>query len=75
MASLKKGDATGKRRLPCVSTLFSYKGFETKAGGKDDIIIPDGDKVLIVHRNKETEKDFIRKLETLHSNFISPKGT
>ncbi|HXO76172.1 MAG TPA: hypothetical protein VN824_13065, partial [Puia sp.] len=32
--------------------LFSYKGFETRPGGKDEIIVPDGDQVLIVHRNK-----------------------
>lgn len=55
--------------------IFSYKGFETKAGEKDDIVIADGEKVLIVHRNKETELDFIAKLEALHSNFIKPEGS
>ena len=54
--------------------LFSYKGFETKPGGKDDLVIPDGDKVWIVHRNKEKEKDFFEKIEMLHSNFIRPEG-
>lgn len=54
--------------------LFSYKGFETKPGGKDELIIPDGDKVWIVHRNKEKEKDFFQKIEMLHSNFIRPEG-
>ncbi|NII24581.1 DEAD/DEAH box helicase family protein [Pseudoflavitalea sp. X16] len=54
--------------------LFSYKGFETKPGGKDELIIPDGDKVLIVHRDKEKEQQFIQKLEALHSNFIRPEG-
>ncbi|WP_276479589.1 DEAD/DEAH box helicase [Paraflavitalea pollutisoli] len=53
---------------------FSYKGFETKPGGKDELIIPDGDKVLIVHRDKEKEQQFIQKLEALHSNFIRPEG-
>lgn len=54
--------------------LFSYKGFETKPGGKDELIIPDGDKVWIVHRNKDKEKDFFQKIEMLHSNFIRPEG-
>lgn len=54
--------------------VFSYKGFETKPGGKDDLIIPAGDKVMIVHRAKEKETAFIQKLELLHSNFIRPEG-
>jgi superfamily II DNA or RNA helicase len=54
--------------------LFSYKGFETKPGGKDELIIPDTDRVLVVHRNKEKEGQFIQKLEALHSSFIRPEG-
>ena len=53
--------------------LFSYKGFETKANDKDVIIIPEGDKVLLVHRNKEAERKFIAKLEGLHSQFVRPQ--
>ncbi|MHA4810172.1 DEAD/DEAH box helicase [Flavitalea flava] len=55
--------------------LFSYKGFETRPGGKDEIIVPDGAQVLIVHRNKEAELQFFRKLESLHSQFIHPEGS
>ncbi|WP_332734041.1 SNF2-related protein [Flavihumibacter sp.] len=55
--------------------IFSYKGFETKPGDKDEIIVPDGDKVMIVHRNKEVESQFLQKLEALHSNFIRPDGS
>ncbi|WEK36952.1 MAG: SNF2-related protein [Candidatus Pseudobacter hemicellulosilyticus] len=54
--------------------LFSYKGFETKPGGKDELIIPDGDRVLMVHRDRDKEGQFIQKLEALHSNFIRPEG-
>lgn len=54
--------------------LFAYKGFETKAGGKDELVIPDGEKVLVVHRDKTKEQAFIKKLEALHSNFIRPEG-
>ncbi|MFT3682476.1 MAG: DEAD/DEAH box helicase [Ferruginibacter sp.] len=53
--------------------VFSYKGFETKANDRETITIPEGDKILIVHRNKESEQQFIQKLELLHSNFIRPQ--
>jgi superfamily II DNA or RNA helicase len=54
--------------------VFSYKGYETRPGGKNEIVVPDGGKVLIVHRNKEAEQEFISKLESLHSQFIHPEG-
>ncbi len=53
--------------------IFNYKGFETKASDKEVIIIPEGDKVLLVHRNKEAEGRFITKLESLHSQFVRPQ--
>lgn len=49
---------------------FSYKGFETKAKDRDEMIVPLVDKVLIVHRNREAENAFIQKLQNLHSNFV-----
>ncbi|MEI8058747.1 MAG: SNF2-related protein [Ferruginibacter sp.] len=52
--------------------IFTYQGFETKTNDKETIIIPDGDKILVVHRNKEAEEKFIQKLENLHSLFIRP---
>ena len=51
--------------------IFSYKGFDTKAKDKDEVIIPNGNKVIIVHRNRNAEFAFIENLKTLHSNFIS----
>jgi superfamily II DNA or RNA helicase len=54
--------------------VFSYKGFETKAGNdRDTLTIPEGDKILIVHRNRDSERRFIEKLAALHSNFIRPQ--
>ncbi len=50
--------------------VFSYKGYETKFRDKDDIVVPDGDQVTIVHRDREAEKVFIDKLVNLHSGFI-----
>ena len=64
--------------------LFSYKGFETRPGGKDELIVPDGDKVMIVHRNREKRtaihcknwKLFIPILFNLRTvNSLALKGT
>ena len=51
--------------------IFSYKGYETKATEKTELVIPHHDKVIVVYRNREAELAFIEKLQTLHSNFIS----
>jgi SNF2 family DNA or RNA helicase len=53
--------------------VFSYKGYKTRHTDKETITIPDGDKILLVHRNKEAEAAFIKKLEALHSQFIRPQ--
>ncbi len=50
---------------------FSYKGFVVKPGSKETIIVPDGDKVLMVNRNKAAEEQFVSTLAGLHSQFIS----
>ncbi len=50
--------------------IFTYNGFETKASDQQTITIPDGDKILIIHRNKDAEDSFINKLESLHSMFM-----
>lgn len=54
---------------------FSYKGYETKAKDRDEIAVPQGDKVLIVHRNRQAENVFVEKLKNLHSNFIINEET
>ena len=54
--------------------IFTYQGFDTKASDKLTITIPDGDKILIIHRNKEAEEAFVSKLEGLHSMFVRPTG-
>ena len=35
------------------------------------MIIPQGDKVIIVHRNRDAEHRFLDKLRALHSNFVA----
>ena len=52
--------------------IFTYKGFETKATDRDNIIVPDGDKILVVKRNNEAEEAFIQRLESLHTLFVRP---
>jgi non-specific serine/threonine protein kinase len=54
---------------------FTYKGYETKAKDRDEIVVPVEDKVMIVHRNREKENTFIQKLQALHSNFIYNEDT
>jgi non-specific serine/threonine protein kinase len=55
--------------------VFSYKGFETTSIGKDQLVVPDGDRVLLIQRNKEKEAAFINQLQSLHSQFIQPQGS
>jgi non-specific serine/threonine protein kinase len=50
--------------------VFSYKGYETRAKDRDEVIVSQGEKVLIVRRNREAENAFIEKLQNLHSNFV-----
>ncbi|HEV7781075.1 MAG TPA: DEAD/DEAH box helicase [Chitinophagaceae bacterium] len=49
---------------------FSYKGYETKSRDRDEVIVPQGDKVLVVHRNRLKENEFIQKMQNLHSSFV-----
>ncbi|HEX6181173.1 MAG TPA: helicase SNF2, partial [Chitinophagaceae bacterium] len=55
--------------------VFTYKGYETKPGGKDELVIPHNGRVLMVKRDKGTELQFVKKLESLHSHFIHPEGS
>lgn len=52
------------------SPVYTYKGFDVRGKDKGELIIPQGDKVVVVHRNRDAEKAFLHKLEILHSNFI-----
>ncbi len=52
--------------------VFNYKGYDVKAGDKEKIVLPLADKLLVIQRNIEAEKEFVQKVEALHSNFIHP---
>ncbi len=49
-----------------------YKRYEVKPQDKEKIIIPQQDRLLVIQRNTEEEKAIIKKIESLHSQFIRP---
>ena len=55
--------------------VFSYNGFEARLNDKETITLPDGDKILVIQRNKEAEQSFLSKLNTLHSMFVEQKDS
>lgn len=50
---------------------FSYSGHEVEWNDETKITVQEGNKVLIIHRNKEAENAFVAKLRTLHTNFAN----
>ena len=55
--------------------IFGYNGIDTKPTDRDTITLPDGDKILVVQRNKAAENNFIKSLENLHSMFVLQSET
>ena len=55
--------------------IFGYSGIDTKPTERDSITLPDGDKILIIQRNKEAEEAFIKYVENLHSMFVMQDET
>ncbi len=55
--------------------VFAYKGYKVRHTDKETITIPEGDKILIVQRNKNAEQAFVTRLEALHSQFIHRTDT
>lgn len=53
--------------------VFNYRGYDVKPGDKEKIILPLVDRLLVIHRNIAAEKEFIDKIENLHSSFIRPE--
>ncbi len=51
--------------------VYSYKGFSVKPEDKETIIIPENEKVLMVHRNSAAEQNFRNRLSGLHSQFAN----
>lgn len=55
--------------------IFNYNGIDTRPSDKSTITIPDQNRILVVHRNREAEETFLQKLEGLHSMFIRQEET
>ena len=55
--------------------VFVYQGHEARHSDKSTITIPGEDKILIIHRNREAEENFIHQLESLHSQFVKQEET
>jgi len=51
---------------------FAYHGQEVDWNSDARITVQEGNKVLIIHRNKNAEREFVEKLSTLHTNFSQP---
>lgn len=51
--------------------VFTYYGYDTKPSDKENILLPQANKLLVIHRNLAIENTFIDKLKNLHSNFIT----
>ncbi len=52
--------------------VFNYRGYDVRSTDKEKIIIPVEDKLLVIQRNIEAEKEFVQKIESLHSHFVRP---
>lgn len=53
--------------------VFNYKGYDVRSVDKEKIIIPVEDKLLVIQRNLEAEREFVQKIESLHSQFVRPQ--
>ncbi|WP_298737009.1 DEAD/DEAH box helicase [uncultured Chitinophaga sp.] len=53
---------------------FAYHGHEVEWNDETRITVQEGNKVLIIHRNKEAEQQFVERLRGLHTNFSQPSG-
>jgi non-specific serine/threonine protein kinase len=52
--------------------VFNYRGYDVRPSDKEKIILPLSDKLLVIQRSLDIEKELISKIESLHSGFIRP---
>jgi non-specific serine/threonine protein kinase len=53
--------------------VFTYKGYDVRSTDKEKVILPVADKLYVIQRNLEAEREFVHKIESLHSHFIRPQ--
>jgi hypothetical protein len=54
--------------------VFTYHGYDVKPSDKENILLPQANKLMVIHRNMAVEKAFVDKLKNLHSNFVMPEN-
>jgi non-specific serine/threonine protein kinase len=55
--------------------VFQYQHYEVKPNDKETILIADGGKIKLIKRDIEKEEEFLRKITSLHSNFIKTENS
>jgi non-specific serine/threonine protein kinase len=55
--------------------VFLYQGYEVKYTDKETIFLPENGKIKMIKRDQEKERDFVKKLGSLHSNFINTENS
>lgn len=53
---------------------FAYHGHEVEWNDETRITVQEGNKVLIIHRNKAAEEQFVESIRALHTNFSQPSN-
>lgn len=52
-----------------IQPAFSYHGHDVEWNDETRITVQEGSKVLVIHRNKEAEDNFVNRIRALHTNF------
>lgn len=52
--------------------VFNYKGYDVMVQDKEKIFFPQADKLLVIHRNIQAERELLSRIEALHSGFVKP---
>jgi non-specific serine/threonine protein kinase len=52
--------------------VFNYKGYDVMIQDKEKIFLPQADKLLVIHRNVQAERELLSRIEALHSGFVKP---
>ena len=55
--------------------VFQYQHYEVKPNDKETILIADGAKIKLIKRDIEKEQEFLKKITSLHSNFIKTENS
>ena len=55
--------------------VFLYQGYEVKYTDKETIFLPENGKIKMIKRDLEKEREFVKKLGSLHSNFINTENS